>query len=294
MASVLGRIQNFDNSLTRSETKIADFLQDHPEEIINSSIHEVAKRTGVSVASVSRLALTLGYRDWKELRLSLVKDLNKSAAPGLTNSSPIDGPDEELIKKTFDYSMVSLSDTFDQVDRKSVLQVVDAIEKAKRIAFFGTGRSGCFAREEALRFAALRIYADAYSDEYQMVVQSSRMGKGELAFGFSNSGRSRATVAALAEAKRNKALTVGIANYRGTPLEKVSDIYFCTSFPRDDEIGSSLTARIALLCIMDSIYVVAAARPSLNAMVGVVDRNIDKSLRISTRARARTGAKRSK
>ena len=289
MATVLGRIQNFDTSLTPSEVKVADFLHHHPEDVISSSIHEVARRTGVSVASVSRLALTLGYRDWKELRLSLVKDMNKESSIPLYSDKGGKNSDEAVIKKIFDCSMLSLNDTFEQIDAKSVIKVVGAIEKAGRIAFFGTGRSGCFAREEALRFANLEVIADAYSDEYQMVLQSSRMREGYIAFGFSNSGRSRATVNALVEAKRNKALTVGIANYRNTPLESASDVYFCTSFPRMEEIGSSLTARIALLCIMDSIYVLAATRDRLAARVGQSDKTIDKMLRISAKNRGGNG-----
>ena len=289
MATVIGRIQNFDNSLTPSEVKVADFLQRHPDEIINSSIHEVARLSGVSVASVSRLALTLGYRDWKELRFSLVKDMNKTTAAPVYADIGRQDSDEAMIKKIFDCSVLSLNDTFEQIDKDSVIRVVAAIEDADRVAFFGTGRSGCFAREEALRFAHLQITADAYSDEYQMVLQSSRMREGQVAFGFSNSGRSRATVDALAEAKRNRALTVGIANYRNTPLEKVSDVYFCTSFPRVGEISSSLTARIALLCIMDSVYVLSATREKLSGGVEAADKALDKALRISTRSRAAGG-----
>ncbi len=282
MASVIGCIQNFYHSFTPSEAKIANFMQTHPEEIINCSIHEVARRSEVSVASVSRLAVTLGFRDWKELRLNLVKDLNKVSEPVFSDIGKED-TEEEMIKKIFDCSMMSLNDTFDQIDRNGVIRVADAIQNAERIAFFGTGRSGCFAKEEALRFTCFDVRAEAYSDEYQMVLQSSMLQKRHVAFGFSNSGRSRATVNAIAAAKRNKAFTVGIGNYRNTPLEEVSDIYFCTSFPRVGEISTNLTARIALLCVMDTIYVLCANRRQLGEKVEMLNQNIEKNLRLSTR-----------
>lgn len=285
MASVLGRIQNFDHSLTPSEIKVANFLQGHPDDIINSSIHEVARRSGVSVASVSRLAVTLGYRDWKELRLNLVRDLNKSVSPVFSDIEEKDS-EEAMIKKIFDCSMISLNDTFDQIDKQNVIRVASALESAGRVAFFGTGRSGCFAKEEALRFVHFDLMAEAYSDEYQMVLQSSMLRSGHVVFGFSNSGRSRATVNAMTVARKNKATTIGIANYRNTPLEAVSDIYFCTSFPRVGEISTSLTARIALLCIMDTIYVLCANRAKLGAKAEAVDKTIDKALRLSSRSRA--------
>ena len=284
MAPVFGRIANFDHSLTPSEIKVADLLQHAPDVAIHGSIHEVARRSGVSVASVSRLALTLGYRDWKELRLSLVRDLNKSDLPVLSGIGRGDSA-ETVIKKIFDCNVISLGDTLGQIDKTRIAVVASAVANAKRVVFFGTGRSGCLAKEEALRFAHLDLSAEAYYDEYQMVLQSSSLSKGQMAFGFSNSGRSRSTVDALAEAKRRRAMTVGIANYRETPLEKVSDIYFCTSFPRVGEIGTSLTARIALLCIMDSIYALFSVRGGLAAKAEASERSIDKRLRIAVRNR---------
>ncbi|MCD8139678.1 MAG: MurR/RpiR family transcriptional regulator [Planctomycetaceae bacterium] len=285
MASVLGRIQNFDQSLTPSEVKIVEFLHKHPEAVVDNSINEVARLAGVSPASVSRLATTLGYRDWKEMRLNLVRDLS---TPVKTVFSDIDKGDDgrAVIKKIFDCSILSLGDTFQQVNADDILRVVDALEKADRVVFFGTGRSGCFAMEEALRFAHLELSAEAYSDEYQMILQASRIARGQVAFGFSNSGRSRATVSVLEEARRRNALTVGIANYRGTPLERVSDIYFCTSFPRVGEISANLTARIALLCIMDAIFVLSTQRDGMSSRVRRADKLIDSTLRLNSKSRS--------
>lgn len=285
MASVLGRIQSYDSSLTPSEVKVANYLKSCTEEAINASIHDVAKNSDVSVASVSRLAATLGYRDWKDLRYNLIKDSSKTPPQPFEDIDRGDSG-EAVVKKIFDCSMLSLKDTFEQINVGAVIRVVEALEKAKRILFFGTGISGFFAMEEALRFAQLNPVAAAYSDEYQMVLQSSWADRDHVVFGFSNSGRSSATVAALDEARKRKALTVGIANYRNTPLEKVSDIYFCTSFPRVGEISSSLTARIALLCIMDSIFVLASTRGVLGEKVEPIAKSIDKKLRITNRKRS--------
>lgn len=288
MASVLGRIDSCNPSLTPSEMKVATYLTENTEKAIASSIHEVARNSNVSVASVSRLAATLGFRDWKDLRLNLVKDASNATRSAFSDIESRDS-DEAVIKKIFDCSMLSLNDTFKQIDANSVVNVAEAIERAGRIAFFGTGRSGCFAAEEALRFAHLNPATGAYSDEYQMVLHSSWLAEGDIAFGFSNSGRSHSTISALETARKNNALTIGIANYRNTPLEAASDIYFCTSFPRVGEISSSLTARIALLCIMDSIYVLVSTRGKLGGKADVLDKDIDKRLRIMARKRASNG-----
>ncbi|MCD8140594.1 MAG: MurR/RpiR family transcriptional regulator [Planctomycetaceae bacterium] len=279
MATVLGRISNYSQCLTPSESRVADYLRSHPEEVIKNSIQEVARNSGVSVASVSRLATTLGYRDWKDMRLNLAKD---SSAPDNPVFSDItkDDSDEMVTGKVFDGAIMSLRDTFEQMDKKSISRLVAAIRKTDRIVFFGSGGSGCIARDESLRFAHLELAAEAYSEEFQMMLQASRMKKGQIAFGFSNSGRSWATVGVLEEARRNKALTVGIANYRNTPLEDASDIFFCTSFPRRGEFTAALTARIPIMCIMDAIYVLAVQHGMLTTKVGHVDHILEKNLRL--------------
>jgi DNA-binding MurR/RpiR family transcriptional regulator len=275
-------MQNFDKILTASESKVAEFIRRQPEDVVNNSIKDVAALAGVSVASASRLAITLGYRDWKEMRHNLVRDLTDTPETVFSDITREDSG-EAVIKKIFDCSILSLRDTFGQMDAGDIQKTVAAIKKTDRVVFFGTGRSGCFAMEESLRFACLDISAEAYSDEYQMILQASRIKREQVCFGFSNSGRSRATVGALATARRNRAITIGIANYKETPLEKVSDIYFCTSFPRVGEISSSLTARIALLCVMDAIYVLFTRQIDSSSNVMLTDRLINKNLRLPAR-----------
>ena len=286
MASVLNRIASYSHVLTPSETRIAQYLRDHPDQVINNSIQDVARDCGVSVASVSRLANTLGYKDWKEMRLTLASNATARNDNPVFSDITAEDSDEVVASKVFGGAVMSLRDTFEQLDKKSLTRLVAAIKKTSRIVFFGSGGSGCIARDESLRFANLELSAEAYSEEFQMMLQASRMKKGQIAFGFSNSGRSRATVGVLAEARERGALTVGIANYRNTPLEEVSDIFFCTSFPRRGGSTAALTARIPIMCIMDAVYVLAAHHGLLTREVGRIDHALEENLRLPVRRQA--------
>ncbi|MDR2392238.1 MAG: MurR/RpiR family transcriptional regulator, partial [Planctomycetota bacterium] len=178
-------------------------------------------------------------------------------------------------------NIVSLRGTYEQIDVRDLTRVAEAITKTDRVVFFGSGGSGYLARDEALRFSHLELAAEAYSEEFPMLLQASRMRRGQVAFGFSNSGRSRATVGVLEEARSNKALTVGIANYRNTPLEKASEIFFCTSFPKRGGITAALTARIAASCVMDAIYVLVAHHGRITTKkIDYLDRILEERLRM--------------
>jgi Transcriptional regulators len=284
MSSFLSRITNFGEVLTPNEAKVAQYLRKNPEKAVGENIQQVAQQTGVSIASVSRLAVTLGYRDWKELRLSLAKESHAAGNPVLADITP-DDSDETVVRKVFTSNIASLTETLEQLDMKKLIRVVDTIKNTNRVVFFGSGGSGCIARDESLRFAHLELSAEAYSEEFQMMLQASRMTKGQVAFGFSNSGRSKATVNVITEARKNGALTVGIANYRNTPLEREADIFFCTSFPHRSEMTVALTARLAVASIMDAIYVLSAHYGRVTKKAEYMDSILEGSLRYAAGAR---------
>jgi DNA-binding MurR/RpiR family transcriptional regulator len=271
--------------------RVTEYINRHPGEIIKHSIHRVARQAGVSVATVSRLASALGYKDWKEVRLALADESEPIDNPVLADITG-DDTDSEAARKVFENNIVSLRDTIGQIDARDLTRIAEAIIKSDRVVFFGSGGSGYLARDEALRFSHLELAAEAYSEEFPMILQASRMRKGQIAFGFSNSGRSRATVGALEEARGNKALTVGVANYRNTPLEKVSDIFFCTSFPNRGGITAALTARIAASCVMDAVYVLAARHGRITTRkVDYLDKILEERLRIPSKTKRRAAGK---
>lgn len=291
MSSVIARINNSLHALTPSEAKAAEYCRLHPDQVISTSINEIARLAGVSVASVSRLASTLGYRDWKDMRLSLARD-SHGDNPIYAEIDSGD-PDQEVVKKVFDGNIASLRDTYAQLDKRGLVKVMNHLKKTDRVVFFGSGGSGFMALDEGLRFSHLDLSADTYTDEYTMMIQASKMKKGQIAFGFSHSGRTRALIAALAEAKSRQAFTVGIANFRGTPLEEVADVFFCATFPRPGALTASLTGRLALLSIMDSLYVLAAQHGRMGPNSERINKIIETNLRFSSRRHpeARKGKK---
>lgn len=287
MGTVFGRIDNNIESLTHNEMIIAKYIKENPNQVVSDSIKETARRCGVSVASVSRLAIALGYGDWKELRHNLVRDSSISNSPVFSVISKVD--DEQTIaRKVFEGVICSLQDTLDCIKRDNLCRFTHALHTCSRVIFFGTGGSGYIARDEAIRFSHLKMGSEAYTQEYQMIIQAIRMRKSEIAVGISNSGRSRSTVNALGEARKRQVLTVGIANFWNTPLEQVSDLFFCTSYPKWGGITASLTARIAIMCIMDVLYILAAHNGLVSDNVSHIDMVVEKYLRIPAKHLDRT------
>ncbi|MDR0361212.1 MAG: MurR/RpiR family transcriptional regulator [Planctomycetota bacterium] len=282
MEPVLARIKSRMPSLTPNGAKAAKYISRHPDEVISNSINELARKAGVSVASVSRLATTLGYRDWKDMRLSFARDSNNRDNFIYADIDPND-PHQVVIQKIFDGNAASLRETCGQIDNRAVLKVVQALLETDRVVFFGCGGSGVMALDEGIRFSHLDYSADAYTDEYTMLIQASKLKKSQVAFGFSHSGRTRTLVAAMTEARRRRAVTIGIANFRNTPLEAAAELFFHAVFPRQGSLTASLTGRLALLSLMDVFYVLAAQHGRMGHNSEIIDKTVEAHLRLANR-----------
>lgn len=283
--SILARIREHEAALSPSESRVARFCRDNPNEVVNKSIHEVAKMAGVSVSSVSRLASALGYRDWKDMRLSVARDMVRYDHMARRENpifSEIAAGDTDMavVRKVFNAHVASLWETLEGLDQKVFMKAMKAIVKTPRLVFFGSGGSGYVAHDEALRFSHLDLAAEAYSDGYQMMLQASRMKKGQVAVGICNSGRTHATVSALEVARANGARTIGVSGFRGTPLEGVSDMFLATAPVHSEFITASLTPRLSVLFIMDALYCLAAQHGRMSESLDTINGVLESKLRI--------------
>ena len=259
MASVLVKIGALRENLPDAERQVANYISSSPEKAGFQSISDIAESTNVSVASVSRLSKKLGFSNYKELRMDLAKEIMPDETlGGMFESIKASDNEEQITEKVFSGNIKSLEDTFKMLDTKSLKAAAEKISNAKRLVFFGIGSSGHICKDVALRFALLDIQAESYSDSQEIIVQSLRLGKGDVAVGISHSGRSQITVEAVKMAKDSGALTIGISNYLKSPLDKSSDIFFCTSFAENRVKVAALSSRIAQMCLVDALYLLTA------------------------------------
>jgi len=257
MSSVLARITSLKGELSGTAARVATYLQRHAEDAPYLTGGQLAEQAGVSVAAVTRLAKRLEYQGYRELRIALAQEMS---SPVSAIYAPIDDGDAdgEVVRKVFGGNVQSLQDTLKLLDMSDCSTAASLMHEASRIAFFGIGASATVGRAAALRLSHLDIATAAYGDPYDMLIQATGMGKGEVAVGVSHSGRSSMTVDALRTARENGAATIGISSSLRSPLHAASDISFCTPFPQTPARSAALSAIPAQVCLLDALYVLIA------------------------------------
>ncbi len=278
--SELSRIRSISKNMPEKQKKLADFVVKHSENIPFISVHELAKKSKVSVATVSRFAQDLGFDSFKEFKKKIGKDA-LFTFEGIFEEIRADDDDSVIVDKVFSGNIRSIEDTLGLLDVKNLQMAAAAIRDAERFICFGIGSSGCAAQDTAIRFSQVDIQAEAYTDPYQMVTQALRTDVKSVVLGVSHSGASKITVEALSLARSNGAFTLGLSNYLRSPLQKASVKFFCTSFPEQRVEAAALSSRIAQYCILDALYLMTAryVKVSRNLTKGL-NRVIEKELRV--------------
>ena len=117
MANPLILIRSLYESLSRTQRQLADYILDNGDEIPFLSVHDLADAAGVSVATISRFARSIGYESFKEFKRTLGKD-SLASFNGIYQAITPDDSDEDLIDKVFRGNMASLEDTLKIINRE--------------------------------------------------------------------------------------------------------------------------------------------------------------------------------
>ncbi|MFA6714382.1 MAG: MurR/RpiR family transcriptional regulator [Victivallales bacterium] len=257
---VFSQIDAACRNLPVAEKKIAGYILDHVEAVPFMSIYKLAEKVQVSSASVSRLAISLGYKNFKDLKIALARD----SAPVSTSSEFYEeikknDSDKSIINKVFAGNVKSITDTVKNIDHEKLIEVAGNILKCERLLFFGMGSSGNIAREAAMSFFELDIQAEAYRDPYEILIQAMRTDKKTVVIGISHTGETDVTVEALKISRPLSMLSVGITNVRKSSLEKYSDICLLTTVPRRRIEVAGISSQIAQLSVISVIFFLVAA-----------------------------------
>jgi len=278
MSHTLAKINAGITSFSKAEKQVAEYVRRHLKKTPLLSVHALARTAGVSVASVSRMARKLGYPNFKEFKIGLARETPSPISTIYRAITP-DDSGRTVTHKVFAGNIQSLQDTLKILDIETFVRAARAMSKAERIVFVGIGSSGCVAQDAALRFMHLDIQAEACMDAYQMLVRAMQAGKKQVVVGISHSGRSLATVQALALARNNGATTIGISNYIKSPLRNVSHIFFCTAFRESSVKAAALSSAMAQMCLIDALYVLVARQGRVTPKVAQVNAAIEQYCR---------------
>ncbi|MFZ2636487.1 MAG: MurR/RpiR family transcriptional regulator [Rectinemataceae bacterium] len=239
--------------LSKKHKQIVEKMMSDPHEIINLSISELSDMLQVSEGSIVLLCKKLGYKGYHDLKLKLAQEIASQSDihEEINQKDSI----EEVLKKVFNSSIQTLSDTLNVLNVSALTKAAQAIIDKKRIMVIGTGISGIVAKDLWMRFFRIGIDVALYDTQSTIKMAVSIADPGTVVFAITHSGSTSTIVESLKLAHENGCTTIVLTNYLNSPASKVAGIVLLTSSRETGVREEEMTSRIAQLAVIDSLFV---------------------------------------
>ncbi|WP_224556910.1 MurR/RpiR family transcriptional regulator [Pectobacterium versatile] len=138
MMQIDERLRDRYSELSPQEQRVADFIFDHFDDLISYNSAELARLSGVSKATVSRLFKRLGYPSYRDMRDEL-RTLRQSGIPLADNRDAVQG--NTLLARHYKQEMANLTQWINQIDPVQFGAVIQALMQAQRLCLIGLRNS---------------------------------------------------------------------------------------------------------------------------------------------------------
>ncbi|TCV03326.1 RpiR family transcriptional regulator [Samsonia erythrinae] len=132
------RLRDRYGELSPQEQRVADFIFDHFDDLISYNSAELARLSGVSKATVSRLFKRLGYPSYRDMRDEL-RTLRQSGMPLTDNRDAVQG--NTLLARHYKQEMANLTQWINHIDPARFGAVIQALMQARRLCLLGLRNS---------------------------------------------------------------------------------------------------------------------------------------------------------
>jgi Transcriptional regulators len=247
--------------LAVAERRVARFVLDNPQKVMNESIGELAAECSTSKTTIMRLCKGLGFSGYKDFVKSLVADIALGQTENVNYQDLHPSDDiETVIKSVSSNNVLSIENTLKVLDPREMERAVEAIIAAKRIEFYGVGNSGIIALDAQSKFLRISKNCHAFTDPHQQLFSAASLQSSDVAVLISYSGQTIDILDTLATVKESGATTIGITRYGKNPLSSQVDIKLLTTSTETSFRSGAMASRIVQLNVIDILFSAVAGR----------------------------------
>lgn len=255
----LTRMRSMLSSLSAKEKVAAEYIMANPEEVIHSSISELADKSGVAEATIFRLCKRLGFKGYQAFKIVLASDVVKPMENIHEEISECDTM-MDITKKIFSSSIEALKDTLSLLDNEQLEKSVACLSKAKKIDFYGSGGSGVIAQDAYHKFIRTGIPTTAHTDGHLQIMSAALLDASCVAVGISHSGSNIDVINAIQTARERGAKTIGISSTMKSPLNRAVDMAIGITSRETLFRSEAMASRLVQLTVVDALYVGVSLR----------------------------------
>lgn len=245
--------------LSPSLARVADCVLADPMAVARLSADRLAEQAGVSQASVTRFCQSVGLASYQALLLRIAQQSGQFRGPAWeTTDIDVDISDDDDLETVARLVAVSevhgIQHAAESMDLAMVDRAAHLIGEARAIDLYGAGSSGFIAQEFELLLFRIGLPVRAWTEVHAALTSAALRTSHDVAVAISDSGDTRETYEALAQAKERGAQTIAITRDPGSPIARLADLQLCTFGGDSGHQVKSFASRHAQLFMVDVLY----------------------------------------
>lgn len=243
------------NDFFDSEKRIAKYIINHYNKVVDMTVGELAHVSGVSEASVSRFCKKIGVKGFHHLKISLAKEMVESDIKNQNLSNRISIDDiPQTLQNILANKIEELSQTVSMMDEKNMEIILNLLKNAKSVQFVAIGNTIPVAMDGAFKFNQIGIPAASTSIWENQIGMIYNMTNEDVMIVISNSGESRGLITAVEAAKEVGVTTIAITNNERSTIAKACDYHITTATREKLFLDGYCFSRVSATTVIEILY----------------------------------------
>ncbi|HXF99867.1 MAG TPA: MurR/RpiR family transcriptional regulator [Bacteroidota bacterium] len=243
-------------SLPENQRKVADFLLHNIRDIPFLSVVEVERRSGMSKATIVRLAQSLGLSGFQELRSRLLEGVQSAIRQPDSFALLTQTDHEDTLTLVARQDVKNINETMKHLDKQTFRDIAAMILKASHVYTMGLGISSLMSKILAYSLNQVAVNATPLTHDYETFLeQLPFLSSSDLLIAFSFPPYSKETVDAATFAQRQGVPIVAITDRVTSPITffarkvipiRSQNLLFTNSFSAISVVINALATEVAL------------------------------------------------
>ncbi|PMD73153.1 MurR/RpiR family transcriptional regulator [Companilactobacillus nuruki] len=249
MQNIIDVIYNKLPNMSATDKKIAQIILQQSKAVIDYTISQLAKKSLVSEASVSRFCKNLNIDGFHQLKTRLAQ---VSEAENV--SGTIDDDIQSSLKNIADNKNIEINNTLKNLSTKMINELLDIIKKSQLIQVVAEGNTYPVAIDAVYKFNQIGLLAISDPAFETSIAQTLNMNSKDSLIVISNSGESRSLIKQIDVARKRNIKVIAITNRDDSPIAQKADIHLKT-YVREQVFQSEYYfSRIAASTVIEAIF----------------------------------------
>lgn len=264
--SVISRIDNMKNDLSKAELKLFRYIKKYPERVPSMTAEQLATATNISAPTVVRFAKKVGYSSLTDFKIQLSAEIHQPNNNNTYTDVMPNEPLESLKEKLSHNAQVTMQETASLLSSELLMSALNLLKKKDKLFVAGVGASQLVAEDIFQKWGRIGKSVSHVDDYNMLLPQLVNNKKDCVLWLISNTGTTPEIVNFAEFAKSLGIPVISLTRFGVNPLSKMADVPLQVSRPKEmDQRSAATNSILAHFLAVDILFYLYISRNEDNA-----------------------------